>query len=103
MDDLNLEKLSQLEREDVVNILIRNQKAIQIPGEALGRCTIVQHHIYTDGEKPLYQAPYRVQYQQMGALKEIKEMEEQGVNSGPKVGCMGGIMHPLRNKCPFEI
>ena len=80
MDELKIGELTKFLESKLKMVLRNNQHVIQIPGESLGRCAIVQHHIYTNGEQPLYQAPYGVPCQQMETLKkEIKEMEEQGV------------------------
>ena len=89
MNDLNIGELTKIQENELKAVLTGNQQAIQIPGDTLGRCAIEQHHIYTGSEQPLYQAPYRVPYQQMDALKKgIRGMEEQGVIEPSNSPCL---------------
>ena len=78
--DLQIGNLPIEQKESLEKMLMTNHQSIQIPGQDLGRCAIIQHHIYTEDQQPIFLAPYRVPYHQMDTLhKEIQEMEDQGV------------------------
>jgi hypothetical protein len=88
---IHSDNLSESEKTDIINT-IESYDISAGNYTKLGACTVSEHHIHTDNEKPIYVPPYRK------SLREREEIKEEIIKM-----LDAGIIQPSRSPLSFPV